>query len=310
MATPDRGAHPLQRLVLLTALLGDAGSRGLVAGPLAERLGYGGTPESRRESLARDIRKLRDTGIEIVNAAASGEEARWVLHPRDSRIRLAFTGRQVAELARAALLADREAIARQLGSPAPAVEREVVSLRPSSRPAALDPVLRAVAARCELRFVYNGRPRIFDPAALQPDAGGWSLSGWDRGRAEPRTYRVSRMTAVELGEPGTARQRSEVTGRSTDPLAWLVDEPLTVQLRAFPRYEGDLRRLLGTSVSRIGPDGPRDGEALASYETVVTNRWVFLARVMELGERVRLDGPPPLRDELARRLHAAIEVAS
>lgn len=310
MATPSHGgAAPLQRLVLLTAMLGDAGSRGLAASVLADRLGYGGTPESRRESLARDIRRLRETGLEIVNAAASGEEAQWVLHPRDSRIRLAFSASQVAELARAALVADRETIARRLAPIAPAPQPGVVSLRPNTLPVALEPVLRAVAARCQLRFTYNGRTRTLDPATLQPDAGGWSLSGWDLDRDQPRTYRVSRMTAVELGEPGTARQRAEATGRSTDPLTWRVDEPVTATLRASPRFEGDLQRLLGAGVARTD-SGQGDKEALNSYETVVTNRWVFLARVMELGERVRLDGPPALRDELSRRLHAAIEAAS
>lgn len=302
---PAPGAAPLQRLVLLTAVLSAAGSRGVAALPLAERLGYGGTAESRRESLARDVRKLRRSGIEIENVASPGEESRWVLRPQDSRIRLALSNEQLAELQRAAWLADRGAIAQRLGAAPPAGPPADVSVRAGGAPPWLEDVTRAVAARCVLRFTYNGRAREVHPHALQSDQAGWALTGWDAERTETRTYWVARMSNVELGAPRSATAASAAGTRGGDPLTWHLDPPLPAQLSGPARYEPEVRRLLGAEL------GVRPGAGdTVRYETVVTNRWIFAARVMELGQRVRLDGPDELRTDLARRLHAAIEVAS
>lgn len=299
-------ARTLQRLVLLTTVLSAAGERGWPALRLAEHLGFGGTDESRRESLAREIRRLRSVGIEITNVAEPGAEARYVLRPRDSRIRLAFSPEQRAELARAAVLADRGTVARALvDESAQPVVPGAVSVAPTGVGVAIDRVLRAVTARCELRFTYNGKPRVLDPATMMHDAAGWAVAGLERTVGQRRTFSVSRMSDLRLGVPGSARASADRTRQETspDPLTWSVDEPVTARLQADERYAHDVQRLLGPALLST-----REGSTV-TWAHRVTNRWVYLARVIELGERVVLLGPPHLRDELRGRLLAVLEAA-
>lgn len=303
---PLLSARALQRLVMLTTVLSAAGSRGWPALRLAEHLGFGGTDESKRESLARDIRRLRSIGVEITNIAEAGVEAQYVLHPSDSRIRLAFDPEQRAQLARAAVLADRGVVARALVDdvaqpPVPGA----VSVAPAAASGAIDRVLRAVTAGCELRFTYNGKPRILDPATVVHDAAGWAVAGVERTVGERRTFYVSRMTKLRLGVPGSAVVSADSARNqsSPDPLSWSVDEAVTARLQADERYADDVERLLGSA-----PLATQEGATII-WAYRVTNRWVFLARVIELGERVVLLGPPQLRDELRERLLAVLAAA-
>lgn len=304
MSEASSSDRALQRLVMLTTVLSAAGSRGWPALRLAEHLGFGGTPESRRESLAREVRRLRSIGIEITNVAEPGTEARYVLHPSDSRIRLAFDPEQRAQLARAAVLSDRGAVAAALVDEAPQ-PAPTVSVAAAGSTKAIDRVLRAVTARCELRFTYNGRPRILDPATVVHDPAGWAVSGVERSACERRTFYVSRMSDIRLGAPGSARAGADSVraGAGSDPLSWQVDEPVTARLQADERYADDVERLLGPA-----PVATREGSTI-TWAHSVTNRWIFLARVIELGERVVLLGPPILREELRQRLLAAVRVA-
>lgn len=283
--------RPMQRLVMITTILRAAGPAGRGALELAEAVGYGGKDEGKREQLARSIRDLQAVGVDVVNTAPLGDEARWVLRPGDSRIRLAFTPEQQAELARAALLADRDRLVRELGADVSAPTG--IEIAAPRLPSDVDLVLRAVTARCVLRFSYNGRTRTLDPATMQRGSAGWAVSGRDRGAGEYRTFYLARMSAVEAGEPGSAAEVPAVQRGATDPLRWHVDPPLDVQVEVAHGHEGDVERLLGAPPRRAGQE----------WEYLVTNRWVFLARVAELGERIRLTGPEPIRREFAEMLH-------
>lgn len=304
----------LQRLVKLTTMLTAAGPTGWAALELADALGYGGTPESRREALARDIRNLRKIGIEIDNTAEEGEESRWVLQPRDSRVQLEFPPEELAELARAAVLAGKESLPGVWGGSAPSGPSPL-ELHTSPPSPEIDPVLRAVSARCRLTFTYNGRERDVSPATVSSDSGGWSVTGYDESRAEVRTFYVRRMTGVRVGQPGSARTEPRRDRSGTDPLGWDVDEPLTATLTAPAEFVPDAVALL-----RAQPD-PDDQDAGPPAAAVtdpgvgadpdevrlvarVTNRVVFLVRLIELGPRVRLVGPPELRRQLGERLGA------
>ncbi len=287
------GPRPLQRLVMVTGILAAAGPAGRPAGELADAVGFRGTPESRREQLARCIRDLQAVGVDIANVAARGQEALWVLRPRDSRIRLAFTPEQQAELARAALLSDRDRLVHELG---PAVAVADLDVHTPALPVDVDPVLRAVTARCALRFGYNGRERVLDPVAMQRGPGGWAVSGVDRAAGQYRTYYLARMSDVATGPPGSARDVGGAPRRGADPLSWQVDPPLDAVLQVAPEYERDVAHLLG-------PPRHRDGGE-STY--LVTNRWAFFARLVEVGERVRLVAPEPLRIQFADFLREAL----
>lgn len=288
------GPRPMQRLVMVTSILSAAGPAGRGALELADVVGYRGTDEGKREQLARLIRDLQSVGVDITNVAPLGQEARWVLRPGDSRVRLAFTPEQQAELARAALLADRDRLAEDLGAAvAPPVGLDIAAPR---LPMDVDLVLRAVTARCLLRFVYNGKPRQLDPVTMQRGVGGWAVSGLDRGSGEYRTFYLARMTEVAAEAPGSAREVSGVQRGGTDPLSWQVDPPLDVTVRVDARFGADAETLLGEPLTRNGDD----------WEYRVTNRWAFYSRLIELGERVVLAGPDPIRAEFAAMLRGAI----
>lgn len=274
---------------MVTGILSAAGQTGRSAGELADAIGFGGTPESRREQLARCVRDLQAVGVDIVNVAEPGSEARWVLRPTDSRIRVAFTPAQQAELARAALLVDRS-------RPPGGGPNEHIEIHPPELPPDADRVLRAVTARCRLRFSYNGRARNLDPVTMLRGFGGWAVSGVDRDTDQYRTYYLRRMSDVTTGPPGSAGDIGSAGRRGTDPLTWQVDPPLEATVRVLPGHGSDTERLLGAPRHRDGDD----------WEYLVTNRWAFFARLTELGERVRLSGPAPLRDQFAHFLRQAL----
>lgn len=284
----------MQRLVMVTSILSAAGAAGRGALELADAVGYRGTDEGKREQLARLIRDLQTVGVDVTNVAPRGQEARWVLRPGDSRIRLAFTPEQQAALARAALLADRDRLAADLGAAvAPPQGLDIAAPR---LPVDVDLVLRAVTARCLLRFAYNGKPRQFDPVTMQRGIGGWAVSGLDRGSGQYRTFYLARMTDVAADAPGTAREVSGVQRGGSDPLSWQVDPALDVTVRVDDRYRTDAATLLGEPLTRRGAD----------WDYRVTNRWAFYSRLVELGERVVLAGPEPIRAEFAAMLRRVI----
>lgn len=296
--TESRGPRPMQRMVMVTGILTAAGPTGRPALELADSVGFRGTPESKREQLARLVRELQKVGVDIVNAAEQGQEALWVLRPGDSRIRLAFTPEQQAELARAALVADRDALAHQLG--AAGVAPDALDISAPRLPVDVDLVLRAVTARCLLRFRYNGKPREFDPVSMQRGFGGWAVSGLDRGSGQYRTFYLGRMDDVAADEPRTAREVPGVQRGGPDPLSWQVDPPLDVTVGVAARFASDVARLLGEPLERT------DEGDMAQWTYRVSNRWAFYSRLVELGERVYLTGPQPVRDEFAVLLRKAI----
>lgn len=287
------GPRPMQRLVMVTSILTAAGPHGRAALELADAVGYRGTDEGKREQLARLIRDLQAVGVDVSNVAPQGQEARWVLRPQDSRIRLAFTPDQQAELARAALLADRALLADGEGPATPPPGIDVVVPR---LPHDVDLVLRAVTARCLLAFDYNGKARQLDPVTMQRGVGGWAVSGRDRGSGEYRTFYLGRMSNVSAQAPGTAAEVADVPRGGTDPLSWRVDPPLDVTVRVDDRYGTDALTLLGEPMQR-------DADL---WQYRVTNRWAFFSRLVELGERVWLIGPEPVRAQFAEMLRQVI----
>jgi predicted DNA-binding transcriptional regulator YafY len=168
-------------------------------------------------------------------------------------------------------------------------------LQVAPQPRDLDKVLRAVSARCRLRFTYNGRDRDVAPDKLSSDSSGWSVTGFDETRAEVRTFYVSRMSAVEVGPPGSAGGQTRDSRPSTDPLTWEVDEPVTARLEVVAQFVPDAVALLGAQVV------DEAGDAEVAMTARVTNRMVFLSRLIEMGLRVRLTGPEQLRAELDTR---------
>lgn len=291
---------------MITTVLTTAGASGRGALDLADDIGYRGREDSRREQLARDIRSLKKVGLEISNAAEEGEESRWVLQPQDSRIRLAFTQDQRAELARAALLTQgetRERLLEEVGlssDPAPATN---VAVHHAKAPPELELLLHAVATKCLVTFRYSGKMRDVHPYRVQYGTSGWWMYGMDVESGRTKTYTLSRMVQVSIGDPGGAEIPSITAHPGPDPLTWLVDDPIEAVLSLEPQHVEDARLLLRAEPT-VG--GSASAPEQVTMRATVVNRAPFLARVMELGARVRLVAPEDLREELRQRLRDVI----
>lgn len=141
-------------------------------------------------------------------------------------------------------------------------------------------------------FQYNGKRRQVDPQSWQWSGHDLVVSGWERSSKKIKSFAVVRMMDLEIGPPGSAQLPADVQRPGLDPITWQVDPPVTATLEC-PGFQHDTMRLVG---------GQAHGDEV---QVPVTNRLVFLARVVELGSRVRLTGPPELRDELRGLLEAA-----
>ncbi len=279
---------PEERYVKLLAIL-PISRPGRPALELADLLELNGTEESKREALARDIRSLSKLGIVISNIAEPGGEATYILVPGDSRIRREFSEAEWAELLRAQDLANRPPV--DASSSTAAGSTPQVQMAPPAQH--LGKVQRALTARCVLCFDYNGKARRVSVAALHPGSHGWLVTGMDMDASQERTFLLLRMSGVYLEEPGSAMTVPQPSRGSPDPLTWQVDPPVTAQLTAPAEFVADVEQQLGASPSGANANG--DGVALT---VVVVNRWPFLARLVALGSRVRLLGPPELLEQL------------
>ena len=265
-----------QRLLDVALALTAAGRVGVLSGDLLQRVGYK-SDEAGKRALMRDLDDLRDVGLEIENLADPGEDARYVLRPGDVRMRVEFTVEQRTAL-QAALAA--------------ASEDGIVEVARNPLPVDLDRVREAVRARCVMWFQYNGKRRQVDPQSWQWSGHDLVVSGWERSSKKIKSFAVVRMMDLEIGPPGSAQLPADVQRPGLDPITWQVDPPVTATLEC-PGFQHDTMRLVG---------GQAHGDEV---QVPVTNRLVFLARVVELGSRVRLTEPPELRDELRGLLEAA-----
>lgn len=308
---PRHGPERIDRLITISMVLSAAGKSGRSASELADIVGYVGEPESRREMLARDIRDLRLTGLEIKNVVPLGAEGRWVLRPGDSRIRVAFTPGERSELVRAALLSGARDLAERIAGPLSKSAGTEPDLRIGVRdlPPALDRVQRAVVDRCLLTFTYNGTVREVDPCTLACVGDMWAVHGRERQSGTAKTFSIARMTDIAIALPGTADVPPGHPRQSLDPLTWPVDPPIAAEVTCPRDFVADVVTLLSAEPAdeRSEPADERSTGAGGESDRVllrieVRNRWIFLARVIELAERVRLEGPEELREELRDRL--------
>lgn len=270
-------AKAYQRLLELALSLTSAGSVGVHSADLMARVGYDDSDAGKR-AFMRDLDDLRETGLEIENASGLGEEARYVVKPGDVRWRVEFTPAQRTAL-QAALAA--------------ASTQGTVTFQRKELPVDLDRVREAVRRRCVMYFDYNGRPRVVDPQSWEWSGHDLVVTGWEAAAGMIKSFAVARMENLEIGAPGSAQPPPDIERPGLDPITWQLDPPVTAVL-VCPGFADDVISLVG---------GERAGDEV---HVLVTNRLVFLARVVELGSRVRLVAPDVLRDELRAQLEAAL----
>ena len=289
----------MERLTQILFVLSRSPGRTATTERLLGHVGYGSSdPEDRRRQLARDIRHLTDLGWEISAVGAEGQAGRYRLVAGDLRLRVDFSPAEQAELQRAARAAE---LSRLSGDDA----RTDAGTGPSTLVArgpevpGLDVVQRAVSARCLLRFAYRGSEREVHPYRLYLRAGGWYLRARESGGEDVKSFRVDRMSAPALAQPGTAEVPPADSHPSVDPVAWHIDPPLVARLATTADHVPQVRALLGGG-SVVTQDGTPGGEVL--LDVPVTHRSAFRGRLFELGSRVRLLGPDELRDDVRSHL--------
>ena len=169
-------------------------------------------------------------------------------------------------------------------------------------PAHLEVLQRAVVEGVQVRLGYAGRDRppgerTVHPLGLVAKRDVWYLlAGTDNGR---RTFRVDRVTSAEpTGEPAVRPGGFDLAAAWTDVSAKVerLRGALRVEANADPSVLSDLRWLFGVhlTVGEPRPDG-RVEVAIGgdSLEQIASD-------LAGLGGRVKVVGPPQVREHLAR----------
>lgn len=289
---------PIERLVRVLAVLDHAGARGATLDKLLEAAQYGAAdPDDQRRMLGKDIRYLNDAGWDILNVAAAGTDARWVLRTRDIRLRVELAPAQQAELARAARVGGVDDFADYVGvSTEPPEHARPGSAHRDEADVHLALCLEATAKRRVVQFVYKGRARTVHPRLVQPGPSGWYLVGWERASGIEKYYVISRMTRLVYGRPGSASPAEEAPGRSLDPATWDVDPPVDVEVETTPDFAEQVTLAMRPVVSR------RDSGDTTVLTIRVTNRAAFRTRLYGLGNRARVIAPDDVRSEIVEEL--------
>ena len=163
----------------------------------------------------------------------------------------------------------------------------------------------ATADRCEVSFTYGGKPRVVHPVGLLLRPAGWYLRALDTGDGKVKTFHVDRMRGMSMGEPGTARPVPEadleLQQPVMDPMALPVHEPIAIEVDTNTDNLPDVLTALarqGHTLWSPDPDHPDQ----VRLEISVTNTGAFIARLLQLGRRVRLIGPESIQAAVRDRL--------
>lgn len=292
---------PMERLVRIAAMLQAYPEQGVSAVRLNQVAGFPDTQG--HDQLKREIRHLEHQGWRIENIAPPGQPAVYRMTTVDNRLRVRLSLGQQAALRRAMLLADDGDLVQRLGLAAATGAGETSGATIQLPvPASLRLVVDAVRDQRVLRFGYKGVERVVHPESVRTENGVWYLRGVedaDLADARLKTYVVSRMLDVDTDDPRTARPLPPTRHVALHPMSWEIDPPVEVTLRAAADFEPDVRRWLGEplAVETSGDD------VLLRYR--VTHRAALHARLVELDDRVRVEGPPEARRDVIAFLAAA-----
>ncbi len=258
----------IERLINLTAALLNT-ERPLSADQIRDRVpGYPDDKLSFRRQFERDKEALRELGLPLTTTELSGEfaDAQFGYRILRDEYYLRDPGLDPDELSAlhlAARMVRMEGMNASDGIWKLGVSDEVqtspsdvaVSLPTSD---ALATLFAAIAEGHSVRFAYRENPRSVQPSRLSFRNGHWYVVGFDRGRAEQRSFRVDRIEgSVTLAEPIAAPVPSQTDVRVFSR-PWEVGEGDAVD--TLVRIDADqaswAQSYLGTeSVDSVTTDG-------------------------------------------------------
>lgn len=323
---------PAERLLNLVIALVNTGSRMSKEQIRSTVAGYGDatSDDAFERMFERDKDALRDLGIPIVTVTGRG-------HGDDIGYRVdqdAYAMPQVdltaAELGVLSLAAqfwqDRSLRTdatraltklRAVGS-GPEAGDLVAGLAPRvpAAGAALGPLLDAVHAHQAVTFSYRAastgevRTRVLEPWRLLVREGGWYVVGFDRDRAAPRSFRLSR---VEGAVRATGPAGSFVVPVGVDPAAVLdsrrADTSAVARLAVRPERASALRSRAvnvpegdAAALDDRSAGMPADRDLIHVPYTSIT---AFVDEVVGYGDAVVVLEPQELRQQVVARLQTA-----
>lgn len=292
MRAPGRPADAQHRRMRgLLSTLAAVGQSGVTRRTLMEAMGLRPEDANAQRVFFRDLANLRAAGWQI-RSIKRGIEDRYTLKVIDHRLQAEFTPEERRELLRAARSAG-------IGQVYEDLDPDQVDGSPLTEDYDLNLAQTAIARRCLVTFGYAGTRRRVHPYDLTRRPAGWLLRGREEESGTVKNFYLDRTVGLIIDRPGTAEAVPESLPAPTlDPMRRREHEPINAIVECLPASVGDVIALLG--VNGHHESGRADG--LVRVEVVVTYMDSFLNRVFELGERVRLIGPPEARAAARTRL--------
>jgi proteasome accessory factor B len=300
-------AAKLERLLNLTAALLET-TVPLTAEQVRERVpGYPAELAAFRRAFERDKDDLRAMGIPLrLERLTAGERDQDGYRIPKDEYYLRDPGFEPDELAALHLAAQvvrlegaHEALWKLGGDPAGgrgAPTGAFVAEVPLD--ARLTAIFGALAARHPVGFDYPPSPtarparRVLEPHRLDFQRGRWYVSGHDRGRDAPRSFRVDRIPGdIEVLDETFPRPARPHPGVSLQPWELGGDTVTDAQLLVDADQAGWAVHYLGTdAVVRTAPDGA------VELRVPVTNLAAFRSFVLTFLDHAEVLGPAELRD--------------
>jgi proteasome accessory factor B len=308
----------LERVTDLLLVLLDS-PRPLSLREIANRVpGYPDAHGARRQAFERDKRLLRDEGVPVLVVEIDGDEQLGYRVDPDSyylpdlgleaeeqaALNLAVAGVHLGEpIGHQALL--------KLGTGGESPRRDtpvpLVDLPSFGGLPALPPLFDAIRHKAVVEFGYRDETRRVDVAGLRFRAGHWYLVGFDRDRAEARTFRVDRIDGIpEIGAPASAQLPDDFDtdgafGR--DPWQFGSGESVAVDVRVDGAEAGRVVAELGEgAVVEWGEDGA------VTVRLEVTDTGALILWVLDLLDHAEVVRPPEVRAAVMARLQASAGV--
>ncbi|MDL5155122.1 helix-turn-helix transcriptional regulator [Actinomycetospora termitidis] len=287
---------PSVRMLELLSVLQDG--REHTGADLVARLG------ASPRTVRRDLDRLRELGYPVESRRGPGGAYRLVagsavpplLFTDDEAVAAVVGLRLVGDAGEGALRKLERVLPSRLAHRVRAVSASVDAVSRTSVPVEAVQVLgAAIGARQDVRFTYvprsgEGSRRRVEPVRQVVLGRRWYLLGWDRDRADWRTYRLDRISEVEV--PGTTFAARELPD---DPVSFVQASarvPISAT-RAVVRFAAPAsvvsERLIpeAGAVEALGDDECRFVSAPDSWD------WLAITLAM-VGVPYVIEGPPEL----------------
>ena len=306
-----------ERLVSLTiALL--ATKRYLTKAEIFSNIeGYDGDSEAKDRMFERDKDDLRSLGITIEVGTFDplfDDEAGYRIKPENYALQLQELDAtdmallsQAARLWREAALGDsaQSGLRKLKGL---GIESDIdtvidVSATVQGTPEQIPDLIEAVGSRSVISFEYldenmSAKVRTIEPYRISNTRGYWYLIGRDRDREAMRTFRIDRIASSIATVGRSSAFEVDVSALEQEDSKYKsLSERAVLSIR-----KGKAERLRSTAqVSEINADWDR-------VEITYRDEASFLQRVLWYGTDVVIEEPLELRNNLAARLEAAVEL--